>query len=834
MKNIFKLLLALSMGMPCLLSAQEVTTKVNADTTKKQAPKSLLKPYTDVVTDQAVSQNGLFTVHKINDRYLIELPDSLMGREILAVTRYVQTPVGASFYNGEIVNQQSVYFEKGPENKVFLRVALYVNQGKDSTESIFKAVQLSNLATIVGTFDIKSLSKDGKGVVIDVTDYFKGDNQIVSLPPMQKQRFKFAALAPDKSYITRISTYPINTEVRTVKTFSAAPAGPTTPYGPKPIPAATETGFITIELNTSFLLLPKVPMEKRYFDERVGFFADEYTPYTDSDQRVKTTSFAVRWRLEPKEKDRARFERGELVEPAKPILFYIDPATPKKWRKYLIAGVNDWNAAFEQAGFKNAISAKEWPENDTTMSMEDARFSVIRYFASPTSNAYGPNVHDPRSGEILESHIGWYHNVMKVAHDWYMVQAGAIDPRARKMQFEDELMGELIRFISSHEVGHTLGLRHNMGSSSQTPVEKLRDKAWLEANGHTVSIMDYARFNYVAQPEDNVGPKGIYPRIGPYDKWAIEWGYGPVKTRNAEEERIKRFEMTTARLKADPTLWFGGEGSFEDPRSQSEDLGDNSMKASTYGIKNLKRVMAGLKEWTREDGDTYTNFQDMYKEVVEQYKRYMYHVLKNISGVYFTNKASSEPGDLFEPVEKLRQKEAVNYMLDQVFTTPVWLIDTKFINKINIRPVSKVLELQEPALNQMLKASRLMNVIECASRSSDPYTLPEYLSDITSGIWSELDSRQSISIYRRNLQKAYIGELGRQIRPELDKAGQQGAMAITQPSTQNSDVQSVIRQVLAALKTKVDMLRNTTTDIETKYHLEDVSMRLENILDNKS
>lgn len=833
MNKIFKVFFTLLMAMPCFISAQVIPKKETADTSKKQVAKTPIKPYDEVITDKSVSNQGLFTVHKVDQKYYFELPDSIMKREILAVTRYAQTPGDASFYNGEIVNQQTVYFEKGSENKIFLRVALYINQSKDTTQAIFKAVQLSNLTPIVASFDVKSISKDGKGVVIDVTDYFKGDNQIVSLTPQQKQLAKFAALAADKSYIDRISTYPLNTEVRTVKTFTAGPSGPITPYAPKPIPAATQTGFITLELNTSFLLLPKIAMQKRYFDERVGFFADQFTPYDDNDVRVKPVSFAVRWRLEPKKEDMARYNRGELVEPAKPILYYIDPATPKKWRKYLIAGVNDWNKAFEQAGFKNAISAKEWPQNDTTMSMEDARYSVIRYFASPISNAYGPNVHDPRSGEILESHIGWYHNVMKVLRNWYMIQAGPIDPRARKMDFDDELMGDLIRFVSSHEIGHTLGLRHNMGSSSQTPVEKLRDKAWVEANGHTNSIMDYARFNYVAQPEDHIGPKGIYPRIGEYDKWAVEWGYKLLKTTDVEDEQKKLFNITTARLKENPKLWFGGEGSFEDPRSQSEDLGDNSMKASNYGIKNLKRVMANLEEWTYADGDTYNNFQEMYNEVVEQYKRYMYHVIKNISGVYFTNKASTEKGDLFVPVEKEKQKEAVAYLTDQVFKTPTWLINEKFVNKIGIRPVSKMLELQQSAINLTVVAARLLNIIECATRSKDPYTLPEYLNDITQGIWSELGTGQPISIYRRNLQKLYIGELGKQLKPELERQASFGQMNIIQPSTQNSDVQSVIRQVLEDLKVKIDKTKISATEQQTKYHLQDVSLRLEKILDNK-
>ncbi|HEY0177466.1 MAG TPA: zinc-dependent metalloprotease, partial [Pedobacter sp.] len=463
------------------------------------------------------------------------------------------------------------------------------------------------------------------------------------------------------------------------------------------------------------------------------------------------------------------------------------------------------------------------------------RYSVLRYFASPVSNAYGPNVHDPRSGEILESHIGWYHNVMNLVHNWYMVQAGAIDKRARKMQFDDELMGDLIRFVSSHEIGHTLGLRHNMGSSSQTPVEKLRDKAWVEANGHTVSIMDYARFNYVAQPEDNIGPKGIYPRIGEYDKWAIEWGYQYVKAKDEEDEKKVHFAATTKRLAENPRLWFGGEGSYEDPRSQSEDLGDNSMKASTYGIKNLKRVIAGLEDWTREDGDTYYNFSEMYKQVVDQYQRFTLHVCRNIAGVYFTNKASVEPGNLFKPVEKARQKEAVDYLIKQVYTTPDWLIPNNVIYKLGIRPTERILSVQEFALRHNLSPAMLLNVIECSVRSSDPYTLTEYLNDLTGGIWSEVGTNQPISIYRRNLQKLYISKIAVMIKPEGDDGTMPsgGGFKIMEPPTVNSDAKSIVRHLLVTLKQKIDLAIPQTTDELSKYHLEDVSLRLAKILDNK-
>ena len=651
------------------------------------APKSGPKPYKDVITDKAVSHKGLFTVHKVEDKWYFEIPDSIMGREILAVTRYSKTPAGGNNYGGERVNEQTIRWERGPQNNLFLRVVTVVNVAVDSSQPISQAVRNSSLDPIAAAFDVKAFGKDSASVVIDVSDYFRGDNQAVSLSPAVKRRYNLGGIATDRSYIQSIHTYPINTEVSTVKTFSSTPAPPGLVLSASPsvtLPAAEASGSVTLELNNSFILLPKSPLRRRLFDPRVGYFASSFTVYSDDQQRVETSTFIHHWRLEPRDEDIEKWKQGQLVEPKKQIVYYIDPATPKKWRPYLIAGINDWQKAFEKAGFKNAIVGKEWPQNDSTMSLEDARFSVIRYFASDIENAYGPNEADPRSGEILESHIGWYHNVMKLLHDWYLIQAAAVDPRARRMKFDDSLMGTLVRFVSSHEVGHTLGLRHNMGSSSKTPVEKLRDKAWVEANGHTASIMDYARFNYVAQPEDNISPAGLYPRIGAYDEWAIVWGYKPIAgTKDEEEDKKVLNKWTIDNLSANPRLWFGGEGFNFDPRSQTEDLGDNSMKASEYGIKNLKRILPNLPEWTREEADKYDNLEEMYGELIVQFGRYMNHVAKNVGGIYETFKSVEQPGDVYEVTPKALQKDAVSFLARQLFQTPDWLLNKDILNKFS-------------------------------------------------------------------------------------------------------------------------------------------------------
>ena len=801
------------------------------------------KPYKEVITAKAVSKTGLFTVHKVEDKYYFEIPDSLFGREILSVVRFAKVPAGAG-YGGEIANQQTITFEKGPNNNVFLRTVTLVNKAEEN-QDIYKAVTNSNLNAIASVFPVASLGKDSTGVVIDVTAFFSGDNQAVSVNPNIKRRYSLTALAQDRSYISKISTYPINTEIVTVKTFNAsAAAGPSIPglpTGGASLAAARDAGAVTMEINTSLLLLPKVPMQRRIADKRVGFFTDDFVRYSDSQQKVEEVSFAVRWRLEPKEGEWEKWRRGELVEPKKQIIYYIDPATPKQWRSHLIAGINDWQAAFEKAGFKNAIVGKEWPENDTTMSMEDARFSVVRYFASDIPNAYGPNVHDPRSGEILESHIGWYHNVMKLVHDWYMVQAAPNDPGARSMKYDDQLMGDLIRFVSSHEVGHTLGLRHNMGSSSQTPVEKLRDKQWVEANGHTASIMDYARFNYVAQPEDNISRKGLYPRIGDYDNWAIKWGYGYIPGNNEEEMKSNSNKMVTAALKENPRHWFGTyeSGNRVDPRSQSEDLGDNSVKASEYGVMNLKRVMKGLPEWTKEEGDQYENLATMYGQTLGQFNRYIGHVSTNIGGIYETFKTVEQNEAVYEIVPKTRQKEAVGFINKNVFETPTWLVDRAMWNKFN-NPISAdpIMSLQERTVNSIVSTDRLGRLQLSAERfgADKAYTAMELLNDVQGTIFSELSSKKAIDTYKRMLQRAYVDRLASIINPAPSSAGgitiSFGA-ASAPIDAKKSDVTAIVRAQLVGLRGQLSAAAATTADRMSKIHLADLAERIKTALDPK-
>ncbi len=798
------------------------------------------KAYDKVITDKAITKHGLFTVHKVEDKWYFEIPDSILNREMIVTTRYSKTAGGGSVYAGELVNDQTILWEKGPNNNIFLRVVTVISVA-DSSNDIYKAVTNSNMNPIAQSFEIKALGKDSSSVVIDVSDFFKGDNQPVSLSEFAKKRYNLSGQISDRSYISGINTFPINTEVKVVRTYNSTPSfmpsSSPSPFPSVTFPAAWATGAVTLETNNSFVLLPKVPMQKREYDPRVGFFADDFTVFDDNQQKTTDNVFIVRWRLEPKDEDIEKWKRGELVEPKKPIVYYIDPATPKKWRPYLIQGINDWQKAFEKAGFKNAIMGKEWDKGDSTSSLEDARYSVLRYLPSDIENAYGPNVHDPRSGEIIESHIGWFHNVMKLLHDWYMIQAAAVDPKARKMEFDDELMGQLIRFVSSHEVGHTLGLRHNMGSSSRTPVEKLRDKAWVEAHGHTASIMDYARFNYVAQPEDNISEVGLFPRIGDYDKWAIMWGYKASFAKDEKEDKKIVNKWVVDSLKANPRLWFGTESNPVDPRSQTEDLGDNSMKASEYGIMNLKRVIVNLPEWTKEEADKYDNLKDMYGQLLGQYSRYMGHVVKNVGGVYESPKSIEQVGeDVYEPTPKAIQEEAVAFLNKQLFETPSWLLDKNILNKISNPVVTEMVgNVQANIMNSLLSPVRLNRMVISTNRfaGQDTYTVDKMIDDLKKGVWSELTTKKTIDGYRRNLQKAYVDALINVINPAAAPIPTFTGSAVVNVNTRNTDVVSVARGELVDLKAQITAAIPGTTDKMSKYHLQDMAFRITKALDPK-
>lgn len=829
------------------IQAQDKPSVPPQDTVKRSglpgtgAAKAQPKPYNTVITPKALSTKGLFTVHKVDDKYFFEIGDSLLNREILVVSRISKAGSeirSAAGYAGDQIGSAIIRFEKGPGNRVFLRKVSFSTYSPDSTKSMYQAVNRSNIAAIAAAFNIAAFSPDSRGSVIDVTDYINSDNEIFYFTSSEvKKRFGLGSQITDRSYINGIRSFPTNIEISTTKTYNqiSKPAGG---FGaPVPVPAAVTPGVslgsITIELNTSLVALPKKPMQARYFDPRVGYFTVGYTDFDANPHGVKEIQLIKRWRLEPKPQDMAKYRRGELVEPHKPIIFYIDPATPKKWVPFLIKGVNDWQQAFEAAGFKNAIMGKVAPTfaEDPTWSLDDARNSAIVYKPSEISNASGPSISDPRTGEIMESHINWFHNVQKLLHDWYFIQAGATDPEARKMQFSDELMGELIRFVSSHEVGHTIGLRHNFGSSSTMPVEQLRNKAFVEKNGHTPSIMDYARFNYVAQPEDKISRKGIFPRIGDYDKWAIEWGYKILPNAATPEAEIPVLNKLTVNKLKNRRLWFGSESNPDDPRSQSEDLGDNAMKASVYGIKNLQRILPNLTNWTSQPNEDYADLKDMYRQLTAQFGRYMGHVSKNIGGIYETPKTVEQKGAVYEYTPASVQREAMTFLDEQLFITPVWLLERNVTDQTGESHLTIISRLQESVINRLISVATMNKLLSAeAADRGNAYKITDLFSDLQNSIFKELKNKQEVDIFRRNLQKIYVERLISILKPApvsfLQVSGSQQSVqgdAISITRAQLREIERMIKSVLPAVSDKM-----------TVYHLQDLSDRINQALDPRS
>ncbi|MEJ7558546.1 MAG: zinc-dependent metalloprotease [Pedobacter sp.] len=775
--------------------------------------------YEKVISAKVKSHQGMFVVHQQDENYYLEIPDSLLNRDILMVSRIAKSSIEGlntrfASYAGDKINERVITFEKGPGNKIFMRGKTYSVLSNDSTENgMYRSVISSSVQSILAAFPVKAFNTRSPGTVIDITLLLNADNALFSFPAFYKKLRNIGAQQNDRSYIKSIRAYPTNVEIRVTKTFASL-----SDFG---------SSALSYELNSSLVLLPRVPMQVRYTDRRVGYFSTTFTDFDTNPQGVERKSIINRWRLEPKEADKEKYFKGELVEPKKQIIFYIDPATPKKWVPYLIQGVNDWQSAFEKAGFKRAIIAKEAPLNDSTWNLEDASHSAIVYKPSEEQNASGPHIHDPRSGEILESHINWYHNVMRLLQGWYMIQAGAIDPRAGKMTFDDQLMGELIRFVSSHEVGHTLGLAHNYGSSSTVPSEKLRDKKFVEAFGHTPSIMDYARFNYVAQPEDHINSKGIYPRIGDYDFWAIEWGYKLLKGKTALSE-VPLLGKLTANKLTNNRLWFGPESNRDDPRSQSEDLGDNAMISSGYGIKNLKRILAKLPDWTKSDREGHEDLSTMYGHIISQFTRYMGHVTKNIGGVMATPKSSAQTGTVFQRNPASKQEEAMAFLDQQLFDTPKWLLRQDILDNIGQDPMTLIAKLQVPVINRLVSNFTINKLIVAeATDGQNSYKISDLFIDMNRSMFKELNSNSEIDVYRRNLQKVYINKLISLINPPAIVKGS----VISDDIDQNDEiVQNDMTSVVKVELKKLNILLKQKSSVLTglsKYHLDDLSERIE-------
>ena len=788
--------------------AQEEEKSEESKEEKGKDKKSKEKSYEDIITEEAVTDDGLFTVHHVKGKYYFEIPIDLLEKEILLVSRISGHVKGLNFGGAGMKSRpQQVVRWQLKDKKVLLRSASY-NAVADENLPIYNSVKNNNFEPVVASFKLACFNEDSTTIVFDPSSFFTTDVAMIgALSESQRKNFGVKGLDAKRSFIGHMKSFPKNTEVRHVLTYK----------GGNKLPDNRVTGTLSIGMNQSFILLPEEKMRPRIYDSRVGYFSIRQIDYGLDEQKAAQRRYITRWKLVPK--DEAAYRRGELVEPVKPIVYYIDPATPDEWKPYIKQGVDDWQKAFEKAGFKNAIMGKYAPskEEDPDWSPEDVRYSVIRYVATDIQNAQGPHVHDPRTGEILESDIIWYHNVMNLLRNWFFIQTSAANPDAQKVKFKKELMGELIRFVSAHEVGHTLGLPHNMGSSCAYPVDSLRSPGFVQRMGVAPSIMDYARFNYVAQPEDKGA--GLFPVVGPYDDWSIMYGYTYFPdAKNVEEERDILHTMTKER--AGNPYYRYGQQQFRvlDPSSQTEDIGSDPVEASMLGIANLKRIVPNLIDWTSEDGKGYANLAELHRNVINQLRRYTGHVANNVGGVYEYDKMADEEGAVYTHVPRNRQAAAVRFVNDQIFNTPTWLIDSEIQSRIgSTGALTQIGNLQNYALRTLFNADRINRMMENETLNGlRAYGASSLFNDTRKAVFSELSNVVGIDPYRRNLQRAYIDRMG-------------DLLTLSGNQYEQSDIKALAMGTLEKLDNGISRARRKMPDNMSKMHLKDLLVRIDAI-----
>ncbi|MEB2775945.1 zinc-dependent metalloprotease [Algoriphagus sp. D3-2-R+10] len=776
--------------------------------TVKPGIKSPFKKYSEIVTDEAVSDEGLFTIHKVDDKSYYEVPFDLLGIDMLLVSRIskIGDGLGGGYTTaGSKSNEQVIHWSR-MQNSIILRSISFDNVAADSLP-IFLSVEANNYNPILATFKIEAFNSDSTAALIEVNDLFLSDIPALSgLSSSMRKQYQVRNLDRERSFITRMASYPENIEVRHDMTYNASEP-----------PSNSRTGTISMEMSQSMYLLPKQPMQPRLHDQRVGWFTVRQIDYGSEALKSDEKTYIRRWRLEPKDKE--AYARGELVEPVKPIVYYLDPATPQKWRKYFREGIEDWQVAFEAAGYKNAIIAKDAPtkEEDPDWSAEDARYSTVRYVATTTRNAMGPSVSDPRSGEIIESDIVWFHNHLRSYRNRYMLETGAANPSARTLNTPDEEIGEMMRRVISHEIGHALGLPHNMKASYAYPTDSLRSATFTQKWGLAATIMDYTRYNYVAQPGDE-GVRWVR-MLGPYDNYAINWGYRYIPNANSPEAEKPTLNSWIREKAGDPMYLFGGGNSF-DPSSQTESVGDDAVKASTYGLANLKIVAPNLAEWTATAGEGYGDLEELYGELIGVWSRFANHVVTNIGGVYEEYKTTDQEGVTYTPTSKAEQVNSMKFLNENVFTTPEWLLQKEILNNIQQSgAISSIGNLQSRLLSSVLRMDRLERMIENqALNGSEAYSMTQMLSDLRKGIWSELSGSKEIDAFRRNLQRAHVERL---------------ASLMTQDEKSRSDVSAAVRAELKAIQSSARSASSRYSAGIVQNHLRDIDALVDTLLDSE-
>ncbi|WP_339886773.1 zinc-dependent metalloprotease [uncultured Flavobacterium sp.] len=798
------------------LEEKALLLKNQSQSEKKKEAK--VKEYSQVVTKVAISDEGLFKSHKVEDKFYFEIPNALLNKEMLLVSRISKLPsgLGGGYVNaGTSVNEQLVVWEKF-QDKILLKVKSFASIANDSLP-INISVKANNYDPTLYAFDIAAFSKDSTSVVIDVTKFYSSDIKALSgLNTQMRETYKVKNLDDSRSFITSVKSFPQNIEVVQDFTYNAA----------KPSTLA-DTETISLQMNQSMILLPEEPMQPRIFDKRVGWFTVNQYDYSSEALKSDKKTFIKKWRLEPK--DSEAYNRGELVEPIKPIVYYLDPATPEKLRKYIKAGVEEWQKPFEAAGFKNAIICKDAPtfEEDPDFSPEDIRYSVIRYVASTTRNAIGPSVSDPRTGEIIESDIIWYHNHLRSYRNRYLLETGAANEKARTLNTSEEDMGEMMQMVIAHEVGHAIGFPHNMGASCAYDVESYRQPAFTKKMGISASIMDYARYNYIAQPGDK--DVRFIRQMGPYDHYAVNWGYRKIPNVYSPEYEVSILDQWIEEKANDRLYKFGSQGSNFDPSSQTEDIGNDAIKASTYALKNLKIVSENLEQWTSEQTNDFDDVEELYGELLSCWNRYIGHVATNIGGVYETYKKPSQIGDIYSNVPKIKQQEALNWLQNNAFNSPTWLVNTSILkNTAYTGYIEEFRNLQVRIFNKILSLETLGRLQNATIIDNDSYKPVTFLQELRVGIWSELSNNQSISIYRRNLQRAYIERMEFLMKEEFKNTSSKEYYNVSQ-----SDVRALVRGELSQLERTIQNKKGVQTSLESKYHLEDCLFRIDAILNPK-